>query len=364
MLQGLLVLYLVSFVLGILVIVRIWRANTLDGVLTLFVPGYVLYALYKYWGDKDHDIRYLLLAQFACAGLLVWTAFRTAATVPAANHAAVAQEGDPAADDSADADDGYAVANRSVSTSAPDKTALVSAAMQAQSAPGPATEADPPRRATPTELKRLAETVVFERGRFVREAIGMRMDIPRGQHIVAGTDARRVDTALRGENDTHLIGWVIDANKTLTDPNLRIVRLRWRHDGLVAPNPAPFDPAALIEGANARAPMPRLSGSGGTLLRYEAAPVREGSTVLWSEERQPAGESKSVYDCHALRLARKGVLELSIIGVDAKTAKSCPDELGALAASVRFEPELDYPAQIEGERLAPYSLGALIAQTQ
>jgi len=32
--QGLMVLYLVSFVLGIFIVVRVWRASTLEGVLT------------------------------------------------------------------------------------------------------------------------------------------------------------------------------------------------------------------------------------------------------------------------------------------------------------------------------------------
>jgi hypothetical protein len=366
MLQGLLILYLVSFVLGILVVVRIWRANTLDGVLTLFIPGYALYALYKYWSDRDHDIRYLLLAQFVIAGLLVWSVFRIALAVPATNHLAIAQEDNSAADeDSADAEQGSAGANRTVSTSAPDKAALTIAAMQAPPAPEPATEAEPPpRRATPAELKRLAETVTFERGSFTREAIGMHFAIPRGEHLLGSTDARRFDTALRGENDAHLIGLMIEDNKTLTDANLHIVRLRWRHDGLVAPNPAPFDPTALLDGAHTRTHVARLSSSGGSLLRYDTVPVREGSVVVWSEERQLDGDSQRVYDCHALRLARKGVLELSLLGADAKAAKSCPGELRALAASVQFEPDSDYPAQTEGERIAPYSLGALIAQTQ
>ena len=366
MLQGLLFLYLVSFVLGILIVVRVWRARALDGVLTLFVPGYVLYALYKYWGERDHDIRYLLLAQFAAASLVAWNVFH-AVQMPDPTRVAVAQLDDPAPDsDAADGGEGRSAASplAFLSTSAPDKTAPITAAMQAPPAPEPATEAEPPRRATPAELKLLAERVAFLRGRFTREAIGMRFDIPRGQHLLTGADARHADTALRGETDAHLIGWMIDENKTLTDANLRIVRLRWRHDGLVPANPAPFDPAALVEGANSRTRVPRLFGSGGTLLRYETVPVREGSTVVWSEERQLEGVSNSVYDCHALRLARKGVLELSMVGIDAKAAKSCANELGSLVASVQFDKDLDYPAQAESEHLAPYSLGALIAQTQ
>ncbi|MFT3790612.1 MAG: hypothetical protein QM741_05960 [Rudaea sp.] len=232
-------------------------------------------------------------------------------------------------------------------------------------APGSSAEADsPPRRATPAELRRLAEKLGFQRGRFVREAIGMSLDVPRGQHLLTGSDARLADTALRGESDPYLIGWIVPADKTVTDANLRIVRLRWRHDGLVAGDAAALDPTALLDLVHTKTNMPRLASSGGTLLGYDVAPVREASTLVWSEERQPDGSSTRVHDCHALRLARRGVLEISITGVDAKTAKTCTDELRTIAATVRFEPDSDYPAQIRGERLAPYSLAGLITQTQ
>lgn len=358
--RELLILYLVSFVLGIVILVRVWRANTLDGVLTLFIPFYVFYALYKYWGDDDHDIRWPLLAQVIVACLLFWTIVHLAPPKAALDVPATAQQ--QSDDDDEPADAGTA-ANRTEAAapaaSAPAKTAGSVAAAHAAE---PATDA--PRRATPAELRRLAEILPFQRGRFVREAIGMTFDIPRGQHLLVGAEARRVDTALSGESDTHLIGWMIPADKTVTDSNLHIVRMRWRHDGLVATDAAPLDPAALLEAARAQTRVPRLSGSGGTLLRYDVAPERQGPMVVWSEERQLDGAPASVFDCHALRLARKGVLELSILGADAKAAKTCTDELRALTAAVRFDASTDYPAQIDGERLAVYSLVGLITQTQ
>ncbi|MBS0589578.1 MAG: hypothetical protein JSR65_02950 [Proteobacteria bacterium] len=220
------------------------------------------------------------------------------------------------------------------------------------------------RKATPVELQRLAEKTAFQRGQFVREALGMSLTIPREMHLLAGADARKADMALRGEDDPQLIGWMTDVHKTLTDSPLRPIRIRWRHDGLVPLNPAPFDPQQLLEAARTQARVPRLSGSEGQLVGYDSAPVREDSLVFWSEERRPDGAKAGVHDCHVLRLARKGVLELSIVGVDALTAKTCLTELRTLAASVRFMPKQDYPAVPGGEPKAAYSLGALIAQTQ
>ncbi|HEX7916185.1 hypothetical protein [Rudaea sp.] len=358
--QGLMVLYLVSFVLGILIVARVWRANTLDGVLTLFLPFYVFYALYKYWGDADHDIRWPLLAQIIVSAILLWNVYHIAPTLIDPHLAAVQSQG--AEDgDQADEDNSATRPVRS-SAAAQGKTLPGSATMQGK-VPAQASEAEPPPRpATAAELNDLAAHVLFLRGRFVREAIGMRLDIPRGQHLLAGTDARNTDTALRGEVDAHLIGWMIAVDRTITDPNLRIVRLRWRHDGLVAGDAA--DPAALLDIAHAHSPAPRLAGSGGTLVRYDVAPEREGSTIIWSEERQPEGAATSAHDCHALRLARKGVLEFSIVGVDANAATACTTELRALVATVRFDPESDYPAQIQGEHLAPYSLSGMVTQTQ
>jgi hypothetical protein len=362
--QGLMILYLVSFILGILIVARVWRANTLDGVLTLFLPFYVFYALYKYWGDADHDIRWPLLAQFIVSAILIWNVYHIAPAVIDPRLAAMQSQSQGAEDDD-QADEDHSAsrpARSSAAASAQGKTAPASATRQTR-VPAQVSEAEPPPRpATTAELNDLAAHVLFLRGRFVREAIGMRVDIPRGQHLLAGTDARVADTALRGEVDPHLIGWMIAVDKTITDPNLRIVRLRWRHDGLVAGDAA--DPAALLDAAHTRTPAPRLAGSGGTLVRYDVAPEREGSTIIWSEERQPEGAASSVHDCHALRLARKGVLEFSIVGVDAKAAQSCTDELRSLVATVRFDAESDFPAQIQSEHLAAYSLSGMITQTQ
>lgn len=291
--------------------------------------------------DSDRDTRRPPLVGIAAACVLAWGVFHAAPAISGTTPAAAVDP--PAAAD--DKGEGPAAANR-----------------QAGSAPG--TEAEPSRRATPAELQQLADSVVFQRGRFVREAIGLHFDIPRGQHLLAGMDARRADTALRGENDAHLIGWMVAADKPVNAPNLRIVRLRWRHDGLVDANSASLEPAALLDAARTRPRVPRLSGSDGALLRYADAPVRDGPAFLWSEERQPDGAAKSVFDCHALRLTRKGVLELSIVGADAKVAKSCIDELRALLAGVRFEADAEYPAQTGGERRAVYSLAGLITQTQ
>ena len=360
MLQELLILYVISFVLGIVIIVRVWRGNTLDGVLTLFIPFYVLYALYKYWGDKDHDIRWPLFAQVIVACMLFWVISHIPPAKLDASYPATAQEQGAYDDDQAD--DGAAI-SRSASSAPAATPNQAAASPRAPHAPEPAAE-EPPRRATPAELRRLAEVLSFQRGRFVREAVGMNFDIPRGQHLLVGADARRADTALSGENDTHLIAWMIAADKTLTDPNPHAIRIRWRHDGLVATDSAPLDPAVLLAAAQAQPRVPRLSGSGGTLLGYDVAPERQGSTIVWSEERQPEGAATSVFDCHALRLARKGVLEFSIVGADAKAAKSCTDELRALATAVRFDASSDYPAQIQGERVAVYSLVGLITQTQ
>jgi hypothetical protein len=367
MLQGLVVLYVISFVLGIHIVACVGRTRTLDGVLSLFVPGSFFHALCKCSGDVDHDKLRLPLGAYAAAALFACNAFHVASATAGENRPAVAQSSARAASEDAIHSNEGAVVRRSsssCSTSAPDKAVPASPAMRTPPSPEPATEAEPPRRATPAELQRLAEKVDFLRGRFVREAIGMRLDIPRNQHLLAGADARHADTALRGEYDAYLVGWMIAANKTLTDANLRIVRVRWRHDGLVAAESTMPDADALVEAAHARAYAPRLFGSGGSLLRYDSPPARDGATVVWSEERQLDGAKASVFDCHAVRLARKGVLEFSIAGVDAKAAKSCVGELSSLAASVQFDAGTDYPAQAEGEPPAPYTLDALIAQTQ
>ena len=242
--------------------------------------------------------------------------------------------------------------------------ALQAPAAPPASAPAETTSEPAPQRASADELKALAARVSFYRGRLVRETSGFHIDIPPGFHVLDNADARSVEAALGLPPDAHLIAWAVEQNLPLTDPALWAVKLRWMSDGLVRASSEELDAAGLLNAAHTQPHIPRLAGSGGKLLRFVSPPTLNNSVVAWVEERQPDGEKKSVFDCHALRLARKGVLEFSIVGADDKLAKSCMATLLVFTNQVKFEPALDYPVQVTGNSVAAYSLSGLVAQTQ
>jgi hypothetical protein len=362
MLHFLLILWLLLFLIGAIMIVRIGSARTLDGVLSVLIPGYIVFAMIRYWGHPDHDVRYLMLTQTLLAGLLFWglhSAEQPAQTGQNAPPSATAQTG-PSAPAAAKPQ-----APPAASTPA-SVAAAASPAHPAAASVAPAAATPPaPQRATPAELRDIVATVTFFRGRFSRTGLGLKFDIPpRGYRMLDGNDARHVHTALEGADDTHLIGWVVGEYGVLTDPAVHPVQLRWLGDGLVVASPGELDAAGLLKAANAQPHLPRLAGSDGRLLRFVSAPAQTDHLIVWSEERQAENSKKSAFDCHALRLARKGVLEFSIVGADAATARTCVATLQEFAAGAHFEPNYEYPAQTEGNFFAVYSLSGLIAQTQ
>ncbi|WP_257387591.1 hypothetical protein, partial [Tahibacter caeni] len=66
--------YLISLLFGLLAVVRVWRASTLDGVLTLLVPFYFIVALIKYWSDPDHSIRFHALGMLVGSTMSIYGA--------------------------------------------------------------------------------------------------------------------------------------------------------------------------------------------------------------------------------------------------------------------------------------------------
>ncbi|MGH8121876.1 MAG: DUF2167 domain-containing protein [Rudaea sp.] len=221
-----------------------------------------------------------------------------------------------------------------------------------------------PQRASAQELRDLAAHVTFYRGRFERTITGYTLEIPRGFHLIDSADARLLDIALGRPLDKRLVASLMELNLALTDPQLWLVRVRWMNEGLVVASAGELDAKGLLDAARHEPHVPRLAGSGGTLLRFVSAPVRAGAEVDWVEERLPERTKTSVFDCHALRLARKGVLEFSIIGAGPGLQKTCLATVRELAQSVSFDPSLDYPEVPGSNTLAPYSLSGLIAQTQ
>lgn len=233
----------------------------------------------------------------------------------------------------------------------------------AKAEPAAATTAAATDAQPPPSLRQVAAHVQWYRGGYSRIATGFEFSIPPTFHLAENNDARNLEMASGHPDDNDLVAWAVPLNVQVTNPQVWVVRIRWRGDGLVNADPAALD-TKQIESAMARQPEKRLASSGGTFKRFVDAPELSGHIVDWVEERTPASGKGSLFDCHAVRLARRGILEFSIIGVSEAVQKGCADTLRAFTDKLTFDETHEYPAQPGTTPKAPYSLSSLVAQTR
>jgi len=366
-----LIAYALSLMFVLLMVVRVWRASVLDGVLTLLVPFYFIIAMIKYWNEPDHNIRFHVLGLLVCSGI----AFYAATNV--ARDAIVGSPEQRLATVKALRDQGVAMTPEQEKGLLSDDPAVVMATLQSldvDDADGADGAAAPPRDAEfenpapvavqerPAEIMSYAEAArraTFNRGNYTREAIGVTIDVPAKFRLISATDARRLDQARGRSDDSRGLGWIIHENLALTDPDAWHVGVRWHSDGWVAA--AALDPAGLLDVALAnKTPTPRVAVSHGDLLGYAIAPQFDGQVLDWAEERVLANSDEHVVDCHAVRLGRRGVVEFTITGMAPKSAALCHTTVRLLATRASFAPGKQYEAAAPAEGLrAPYTIATL-----
>lgn len=372
-------LQLVLLLIGISIVSRVWRASTLDGVLCLIIPFYVLLAMVKHWNDPQHDIRWHVVLLFACAIGVVWAQSHLAREV--LSEAAVqqallrdteaAQEAMSAAE--ADADDGDSAddtASESARLARYQEKVEFGRAPHAPhlDAPPPAAaaaathEPDTPARkvapAAPLTPRQALAAATFQRGVFARPSLGFSIELPQHFHALAGGDVRRIEASRNQAADAREVAWVAHESVALDGAAAWYVRVRWLSDGWV--QAGALDAPRLLQGAQRGAALRRLAGSGGDLIGYAVAPSFSGGVADWVEERLPAGANASVLDCHALRLGRNGVVEFSVVAAPAGAQALCDASVRLLARNTRFEAGADYAPGAGAAPRAPYTLAQLL----
>lgn len=370
-----LIAYALSLMFVLLMVVRVWRASVLDGVLTLLVPFYFIVAMIKYWNEPDHTIRFHVLGVVICSGIAYYAATNVARDALAgtleqrtAMVKALRDEGvtvTPEQEKSLLNDDPDAVMATLQSLDMESAGGGDSGNHAGDTRPRDAEFENPapvPAQERPAEVLSYAEAArhaVFNRGRYTREAIGITIDVPAKFRLISATDARRLDQARGRSDDTRGLGWIIHESLALADPDAWHVGVRWHSDGWVAA--AALDPAGLLDSALAnKAPAPRVVVSHGDLLGYAVAPQFDGQVIDWAEERVLVNSDEHVVDCHAVRLGRRGVVEFSIIGMAPASATLCHATVHLLATRASFSPGKQYEATAPAEGLrAPYTVATL-----
>ena len=366
-----LMLYGVSAIIGLLMLVRVFRASVLDGILCLFLPFWTIVVLIKYWNEPDHDIKFYFFGQIAVLGVALLMITRIERHEA---HMAGASSAEAEADPDDDGDDNAGDTASKPIDSAPTRHAkarpeqAAGNATASASAPARSREAETPVRAptaeelAPPPLRVVLHNVTFQRGAMERSSAGFRLEIPDHFHALSATDAHRLEASLRQTPDGHEVAWVSHETVALDAPDAWHVSVRWLPDGWVAAG-GMLDPWQLLKSAQ-HAAQSRLAGSGGDLIGYAVAPGAEDAVYSWVEERLPSGAPVSVLDCHELKLGRRGVLEFTVAGQPVGTQQLCSAAVRLLARHALFEPDSAYTAAPpESGPRAGYALADLIAGT-
>lgn len=394
----LLIAYGLSFIIGILMLVRVFKASVLDGVLTFFIPFYFIVPLIKHWSEPDHDIKFHVLALFGCLGLAYWGATRMVGDVVNNPGAFVADRfSSMSAEDRRQyvqelRDEGITVSpqdEKALLSGNPDEVARAfnnimgnarEKGMGSESLAGEASasggggsgarvrdaEFENPRPVAAVErppetisYAEAARRAVFNRGRWTREATGFSVDVPARFRLISPTDARRLDQARGRPDDARLMGWIVHENLNLANPDIWHVTMRWHSDGWIGGGA--IDPLQQLSTALAnKSPTPRVAASNGELIGFAAVPQFEGSLLSWAEERVLVNSDTHVVDCHALRLGLRGMLEFSITGMEPGSLALCQTTTKLLAEKAGFLPGKEYVASAPpGIATAPYTVATL-----
>jgi hypothetical protein len=408
-----LLLRLVLLIVGIALIVRVWRASAPHAILSMIIPGYVIVPMVKYWKEPNHDIRWHVALLFICAMTAVWLQNKTVreyqaeqatsrqqlAAVPdeSADEASDAVVDASAAPDDSDDGDPLHVEHPEKARAAQartqieiDSTSLLRghgplvrlkptatpAPADVFASPRPAAVAPPPESSAPTRsadsvpevpltFARASAEAHYVRGRLARDSMGLILGLPDHFHALGSVDTRRIETSLGQPLDEREIAWVLHESVPLSDSAGWHVRVRWLKDGWVAATAIPDVEHLLRVAQQGGAGSPRLVGSGGDLLGYAVAPSFTSGVADWVEERLPDGAAASVLDCHAVRLGRTGVLEFSIVGAPAGSQALCDASVRLLARRAAVDHGAEYSSAVAADAVrAPYSLAQLITQRQ
>lgn len=335
--------YLVAFILAIWMVVKIARSSPLLAlVVFLFTPA-SLYALVRYWGDRDSDIRVPFALMVLAFGMALFMANRTIdkAALEAApyftdDEIAMIRLEDPAMADAIEearakafaengedyyayeydeeADGEYVEDDGSLALERDDEAALdpverAAARARARSAEPvrevPAAEpapVDPAEReaARLAELQIAAAALAYRFGSVPLSPAAAELPMPRGFRFAPRQTVLRV-AKLRGVPvPDDLLGWVVHQKVDLTAADAWFVEVR-------------FVPGGTEAGALELRHLLAAAGGDGALGEGAYAPAWSGGREIatWARQRA-AGDSQ--IDLHAARPLREGLLLFAVRG--------------------------------------------------
>lgn len=314
----------VSAGLYLLGVVRVWRRSYIEGFLMVFFWPIGLYALFKYWGEKEDSPRTPLLLALAVFGvwasIIGWGFMHTPTQIASGDEEMMSPAEEGGGDTIADhVKRSVAIANLRRQTGSVD-------------IPDAPVSIDVP-----------------EHFRFIDRASLL--------NAFSGTD---------DEPDDSTVGWLVHERVDLSSDQAWHVEVNYLGDGYVASSDfAPLGGDALLARAQESArKLAEGDDEGAQLLRFAEAPTFDPASarVNWVEEVAQRGHSSPTLDCYAIHLGRKGAVFFSIIDAAAKRQELCLRSVRMLAAHAHFGPGQTYADHSRAlDRNAPYTLADLVS---
>lgn len=318
---------LVAGLLYLLALVRVWRSNqVLAIVMLLFWPA-GLYALVRYWNEKDEGVRMPLLAAFAV--FAVWLGFLAWGLTyqpPAA--AQMAQDGNDEEETPADDDGIGARVRRSVALA---------------NLPSSSGRVDFPSAHASIDVP--AHFRFIDRDALVK--------------AFAGTDE---------EPGEQSIGWLVHERVDLTAQDAWHVDVDRLADGFISDDTFASQSretllAAAKQATRTLSDQQDAGEPGYSLVGYPELPRLDSAShsVAWVAEIAYDGKPQHVLDCTAIKLGRNGALVYSISEIDPSRRELCLRSVRLLAGRSAFEKGRTYADRSRLlDKKADYDLVALV----
>lgn len=317
---------LVAGLLYLLALIRVWRSEQMLAVMMFLFWPVGLYALVKYWGDKDAGVRTPLLAAFGTFALwgvlLAWSA--TLAPPIPVDDGEVYEEVDETAGDGGLADK----VRRSVAlASLPQQSGRVDF-------PGAHTSID-----VPTHFR------FIDRDALVK--------------AFAGTD---------DEPGPQLLGWLVHEKVDLTAKDAWHIEVGRLADGWISDERFAAQSRETLLAAGKRATKTMSDQEGPdepayTLVGYPEVPRLNATdhSATWVEEIAYEGKGAHTLDCYSVKLGRNSALLYAITDMPMRQQELCLRAVRLMAARSGFEQGNGYSDRSRLlDRKAPYDLVGLV----
>ena len=312
----------------LLAVAKILRDNVLLGLVMLIFWPAGIYAMVRYWGDPEGDIRGRMLP--ACVLFTAWIALLFAdihISPPHGTRSAATASRFPSG-----ADDDNEIADQLRLTTAVAELPIRSGV--AAIAPAKASVA------IPTHF-RFVERSALE------------------------TLYAKLDNTL----DPATVGWLVHESVNLADDDAWFIEVEWHADGYVAESAfASLSPSALLSDAQRAATglAERGNGVDYRILRYAEDPQLDVDRhlVTWVEETVEADAAAHKVDCYAALLGRRGVLGFTISDMDPARQELCLRSVRLAAARTSFSGGENYADHSRWfDHAAKYDLAGLVTGT-